>query len=94
MIEKGRHMGLDRSYRNCPFCIKRNAYTLEDEYHFLMVCPEYEDIRYNFFPENMMENVSLNKFYSFISSKNALVIVSLAKYLYYAFKKRKSLLNE
>lgn len=94
MIEKGRHMGLDRSYRNCPLCIKRNAYTLEDEYHFLMVCPEYEDIRYNLFPENMMENVSLNKFYSFVSSNNASVIASLAKYMYYAFKRRKSLLDE
>ena len=45
MIEKGRHMGLDTLYRNCPFYIQRNAYTLEDEYHLLMVCPQYEDIR-------------------------------------------------
>lgn len=59
-----------------------------------MVCPEYEDIRYNLFPENMMENVSLNKFYSFVSSNNASVIASLAKYMYYAFKRRKSLLDE
>lgn len=34
MINKGRHTGLDRSYQNCPFSIKRNAYTLENEYHF------------------------------------------------------------
>ena len=39
-----------------------------------------------FFPDNMIDNVSLNKFYSFVTSKNELVITSLAKYLYYAFK--------
>ena len=94
MIEKGRHMHLDRLYRICPLCVRRNAYVLEDEYHFLMVCPQYEDIRYKFFPDNMIDNVSLNKFYSFLTSKNELVITSLAKYLYYAFKKRKLLLDE
>ena len=35
-----------------------------------MVCPEYEDLRYNFFTENMLTNVNLNKFYSFMTSKN------------------------
>ena len=29
MFEKGRHMGLDRPYRNCPLCIKRNIYTIK-----------------------------------------------------------------
>ena len=70
MIEKGRHMHLDRLYRICPLCVRRNAYVLEDEYHFLMVCPQNEDIRYKFFPDNMIDNVSLNKFYSFLTSKN------------------------
>ena len=93
MIEKGRHTDLDRLYRNCPLCIQRNVYILEDEYHFLMVCPEYEDLRYNFFPENMLTNVNLNKFYSFMTSKNEHVITSLAKYLFHAFQKRKSLLE-
>ena len=85
-------MHLDRLDRICPLCVRRNAYVLEDEYRFLMVCPQYEDIRYKFvFSDNMIDDVSLNKFYSFLSSKN-----ELAKYLYYAFKKRitKLLLEE
>ena len=94
MVEKGRRMHLDRPYLNCPLYVQRNAYVLEDEYHFLMVCPQYEDLRYNFFPEkNMITNVSLNKFYQFLTSKNELIITSLAKYLFYAFKKRKLLLE-
>ena len=57
MTERGRHIGLDRIYRNCPICLKRNVYTLEDEYHFSMVCPDYDNIRLDFFPSNMVENV-------------------------------------
>ena len=89
MIEKGRHLDLDRIFRNCPFCLKRNIYTIEDEYHFLMVCPQYEDIRYIYFPENMLNYVTIDKFYNFISSRNEQMITSLAKYLYYAFERRK-----
>ena len=81
MIEKGRHIYIYRLYRVCPLCVRRNAYALEDEYHFLMVCPQYEDIRYRFFSGNMIDNQRLNKFYSFLTSKNELVIKSLAKYL-------------
>ena len=87
-------MDIDRIYRNCQLCLKRNVYSIEDEYHFLMVCPYYEDIRYKYFPDSMLENVSLNKFYNFLKSKNDMIITSLAKYLYYAFKQRKILLDE
>ena len=52
-----------------------------------MACPEYEDVRYNLFPENMLANVNLNKFYSFMTSKNEHVITSLAKYLFSRFSK-------
>lgn len=93
MIEKGRHTGLDRIYRNCPICLQRNIYTVEDEYHFLMICPEYDLIRYEFFPENMLVNICLDKFYKFVSSKNEETVTSLGKYLYYAFERRKSIVN-
>ena len=63
-------------------CSKRKVNTLEDEYHFLMVCPQYEEIRYKFFPERMMVHVSLNMFYNFVSTTYVSVITALAKYLY------------
>ena len=40
MIEKGRHRGLDKSARICPFCN-----TVKDEIHFLINCKEYRHIR-------------------------------------------------
>ena len=34
MIEKGRHLSIDRNLRFCPLCIKNNIYVIEDEFHF------------------------------------------------------------
>ena len=50
MIENGRHLGIDRNFRNCPICLTRNVYVTGDEFHFMMVCPEYEPLRYELFP--------------------------------------------
>ena len=43
MIEKGRHEipVLERSERKCPFC----EFEIEDELHFIITCPEYENER-------------------------------------------------
>ena len=43
MIEKGRHQKpvLERSERKCPFCESE----IEDELHFVIKCPEYENER-------------------------------------------------
>ena len=38
MIEKGRHMGLEKEERVCPFC---NGDDVEDEYHFIFECPTF-----------------------------------------------------
>ena len=34
MIEKGRHLSIDRHLRFCPLCVKNNISVVEDEYHF------------------------------------------------------------
>ena len=67
----------------------KKCFVLEEECHFLMLCPEYEDVCYNLFPEIMLTNVNLNKFYSFMTSKKDLVITSLAKYPFSRFSKTK-----
>ena len=36
MIDKGRHKGLDKTNRFCPFCLDK----VEDEIHFLLKCPK------------------------------------------------------
>jgi hypothetical protein len=33
-IETGRHLNIDREFRFCSFCLKRNVYVVENEVHF------------------------------------------------------------
>ena len=40
MIEKGRHLNLDKADRKCPFCL-----SFEDEAHFLLSCRTYSVLR-------------------------------------------------
>ena len=45
MIEKGRHQGIDKNLRFCPFCPN----CIEDEMHFLMDCKCFATHRNDFF---------------------------------------------
>ena len=94
MIEKGRHNDIDRMYRFCPICLKRSVFVIENEYHFVMVCPEYEQLRYEYFPQYMLTNISLIKFYNFLSDVDEQTIRTLSKFLFFAFKMRRSIINE
>lgn len=51
-IEKGRHNGLKPEERICKTC---NSNDIEDEFHFLFVCPKYQDQRDAFF--NLLINL-------------------------------------
>ena len=41
MIEKGRHLNVDKNLRFCPFC----PGIVEDEKHFIARCPQYRHLR-------------------------------------------------
>ena len=34
MVEKGRHVNIDRVFRFCPICTLSNNFVVEDEYRF------------------------------------------------------------
>ena len=55
MIEKGRHLNLDRKQRLCPFCPD----SVEDEKHFLIECKAYKENR-----EILFTDIK-KKFYTF-----------------------------
>jgi hypothetical protein len=48
-IETGRHGSnmIDRKLRTCQLC---NSVDIEDEYHFVLICPCYTDLRIMYIP--------------------------------------------
>ena len=53
MIEKGRHLNIERSLWLCQFC-NSNVNVRKDEYHPLLVCPFYSDLRRIFFKKLLL----------------------------------------
>ena len=88
-IEVGRHSGVERVNRICKLC---SSNTTESEYHFLLCCSKYAQLRQVYIRNSSWPN--LQKFINVLSSSNKKTVFNLAKYVYYAFKMRKEALND
>ena len=89
-IELGRHMGVPREERFCNYCKKNcNLFQVEDEFHFLCVCPQYNTLRSQYIktPRNYYEFIHI------MCSKDEKTIVNLACFVYHAFRLRANSTN-
>lgn len=84
-IEVGRYTNITRNQRICTNC---SMNILECEYHFLLVCPKYRDLRIKFFPPYYCHWPTYNKFESLLCQNSKLVKEKIAKYIYHAHKLR------
>ena len=82
-IESGRFNNIDRNNRLCIFC---NQNSVESEYHFLLVCQKYNNIRSKFIKHHPWP--TMNRFKNLLSSKNRNVQLSIAKYIKNATEER------
>lgn len=82
-IEQGRYQNIERAYRLCTFCSHN---VVESEYHFLLCCPFYRDLRLRYF--NNISWPSLSKFYRIMSSTNKKTILNTGHFIYRAVKLR------
>ena len=87
-IERGRYRNIQRSDRKCKFCTQD---AIENEYHFLLACPQYLDIRKKYLRRYYWSWPTLNKFDTVMTSTNKNEILNLSKYIYYATKLRNEL---
>ena len=87
-IEFGRFAGINRENRLCKLCIKN---VIESEYHFLLCCPHYYNIRRKYF--NNTSWPSLNMFNKLMSSNNKQQLNSIYVYSKEVFKLRKNTLQ-
>ena len=84
-IERGRYENIPRNERKCIFC---NLNVIESEYHLLLVCPFYIELRRKYFKPYFCHWPTLNKFDKLMTSESKCTILSLSKFIYFAFKKR------
>ena len=70
----------------CPFCPN----CLENEVHFLMDCPLYDDIRRKYLWTYLLKCRTIE---CLIDGKNAVMTRQVAMCIYYAFKRRNENVN-
>ena len=58
MIEKDRYLNLERNQRVCSMC---NSNDIEDEFHFILQCPAYNDLRKKFLKQRYYNRPSVFK---------------------------------
>ena len=87
-IERGRYRQEERSERICNLC----KVSVETEYHFVMVCTAYENLRSKYLPSKYFVNPNIHKFNILMSCQAENIIENLAKFVFHAFEERKRLL--
>ena len=84
-IEVGRHKNMLMADRLCVFCKELYIIVLEDEYHFLMLCPAYTDLRSNYL---FIQNTSYSNFIEILTETDENKTEKLASFVYHAEKIR------
>ena len=89
-IDEGRHHNIDPTERICKLCPRGQV---EDEYHFLLVCPLYDNLRKQYLPEDVVRDPHFHKFLTLMGEKRSTKILNLCNFVYKAFKLREESLR-
>jgi hypothetical protein len=84
-IETGRYNNIERNERKCLNC---NMNVVESEYHFILVCPKFIEIRKQYLKKYYYQWPTIQKFENLFSNKSKLVILNISKYIYNALQLR------
>ena len=91
-IERGRYVNINRNERLCKQCESQN---IEDEFHYLMKCPKYSDIRKKLFSaanetvRNFMQMSDQSKFLILLKNESTLITEATAKFIHHGMYIRK-----
>jgi len=93
-LETGRYgrSRIDRSERTCTVC-SNQANEIEDEYHFVLVCERYKDLRNKYIQTYYRQHPSMAKLVALLSSEDTYTLINLGKFVTEAFKIRNSVTN-
>ena len=84
-IETGRHQNIVRDQRKCLCC---DLNDIEDEYHFILICPLYNDIRTLYIPTYYSNRPNMFKFTNLLNIDKTSILNKLAIYCIKSFKLR------
>ena len=82
-------MGIDILMRICRCC----QLGIEDEYHFVLVCPFYDELRNMYLPHCYCHHRNIHKFKSLLCSSNNQLLFYFCKFLFNSYEKRQSFVN-
>ena len=71
----------------CTFC---DTSEIEDEYHFVLVCPLYRDLREQYLPHEFQKDPNFLKFTRLMKTKQSDLLLKLCKFVYDALCRRKA----
>ena len=86
-IETGRYKKIPFNRRYCPICNQ----DVEDEFHFILKCPHYIQLRQKFIKRYYFVRPSVYKLIQLLSTPNVKELCGLGKYIKYAFILRKNI---
>lgn len=89
-IETGRHANIIPELRMCIYCNRIGENLIEDEYHFVFICPLYSPLRRALIPNYFTAIPTSERFINLFMSNDPEVIKKLACFVYHAFKLRES----
>jgi len=78
-IEKGRHHNIQREHKFCENC---NQKQIENEYHFLLICPKYMELRKKYLKKFYYTWPTVHKFKCLLSQTAPKHLNNLGKYIY------------
>ena len=86
-IETGRYKNVPLERRICSMCKS----DVEDEYHFMLKCPAYNNLRKRYLKPYYFQRPSVYKLTQLLSTGNVKELCNVGKFIKFAFKERKTM---
>ena len=80
---------MPNSPTNCPYCENH----LENEVHFMLVCPLYCDLRFEYIPMKYTRRPSLSTLSRLLASSNSTLHTNVALFTYYSLQLRSQFID-
>ena len=88
-IEHGRHTNTPMNNCNCKLCQS----DIEDEFHFVLKCPHFHDIKCKYKQKFYWKKASFFKYIQLLSVRNFKELCNLGCYLQHAFERREIIIR-